>query len=241
MTNRRKERFPAERPCFDIGVARCDIMLSMEAFLLGLSNGVVCIGYCAPILVPYLLGQGSGVLANVSIVARFLLGRLAGYLAFSVLAFAFHTALPASVAVRNLVMGSTYVILSVLLVFYGFRYGTGSPVCAARGSGPFLLKAGRLWPALAPAILGLLTGLTICPPFLLAFTAAVEKTTLTGSVAFFVLFFCGTSVFFLPFPLVGSLKRLSVLSTVGRLAAGIVGLYYFYAGLMLLLGVIKYP
>lgn len=229
------------RPCFDIGVACCDIILSMDAFLLGLSNGVVCISYCAPVLVPYLLGQRSGVFANLGIVARFLLGRLAGYLAFSVLAFTFHTALPASVAARSLLMGSTYIILSVLLVFYGLRYKTGSPACAARGSGLFLLKARRLWPALAPTILGLLTGLTICPPFLLAFTAAVEKTTLTGSVAFFVLFFCGTSVFFLPFPLVGSLKRLSVLSTVGKLAAGIVGLYYFYAGLMLLLGVIKYP
>lgn len=211
----------------------------MDAFLLGLSNGVVCVGYCAPVLVPYLLGQGSGVLANLSIVARFLLGRLAGYLAFSVLAFAFHAALPASVTVRNFIMGSTYVILSVLLVFYGFRYRTGSPVCAARGSDPFLSRTGRLWPALVPAILGLLTGLTICPPFLLAFTAAVEKTTLMGSVAFFFLFFCGTSIFFLPFPLVGSLKRLRVLSTVGKLAAGIVGLYYFYAGLILLLGVIK--
>ena len=213
----------------------------MDAFLLGLSNGVVCIGYCAPVLVPYLLGQRSGVFTNLGIVARFLLGRLAGYLAFSVLAFTFHTALPASVVARSLLMGSTYIILSVLLVFYGLRNRTSSPACAARGSGPFLLKAGRLWPALAPAILGLLTGLTICPPFLLAFAAAVEKTTLTGSVVFFVLFFCGTSVFFLPIPLVGSLKRLSVLSTVGKLAAGIIGLYYFYAGLILLLGVIKYP
>ena len=32
----------------------------MEAFLSGLSNGVLCVAYCAPVLVPYLIGQGRG-------------------------------------------------------------------------------------------------------------------------------------------------------------------------------------
>ena len=210
----------------------------MEAFLLGLSNGVICIGYCAPVLVPYLMGQRSGILANVSIVARFLAGRLAGYLIFSFAARAFHISLSRSPFTRDLIVGSMYIILSVLLVLYGFRHREGTGACAARDPGSFLSKAVALWPPLAPAVLGLLTGLTICPPFLLAFTAAAQKTSLAGSVAFFIFFFCGTSVFFIPFPLIGSLSRINVLSTVGRLAAGIVGIYYFYAGLMLLLGVI---
>lgn len=210
----------------------------MEAFLLGLANGVVCIGYCAPVLVPYLLGQQAGVAANAGIVARFLAGRLAGYLVFSVAAWVFQISVLRSLVVRDALVGSSYIVLSVLLAFYGF-FRKGAPVCAARNNGPLLAHMDRLWPPLAPVTLGLLTGLTICPPFLLAFTAAVQKASLTGSVVFFLLFFCGTSVFFLPFPLIGTLRRFTILSTVGRLASGIIGLYYFYAGLALLIGVIK--
>lgn len=216
----------------------CGIILSMDALLLGLASGVVCIGYCAPVLVPYMLGQQAGVAANAGIVARFLAGRLAGYLFFSIAAWVFQASVLRSLVVRDALVGSSYVILSVLLVIYGFsrEWAHG---CAARNNGPLLARLDKLWPPLVPAALGLMTGLTICPPFLLAFTAAVQKTSLTGSVAFFLLFFCGTSVFFLPFPLIGTLRRFATLSAVGRLAAGIMGLYYFYAGLALLIGVIK--
>lgn len=215
------------------------MILSMEALLLGLSNGVSCIGYCAPVLVPYLLGERSGVAAGAGVVARFLLGRLAGYLCFSIIAFGFQTSLPGSPSARGVLVGSAYIVLSVLLVLYGFRARTDPAVCAARVSGRFVSPVVRLWPALAPAVLGLLTGLSLCPPFLMAFAAAAGKASLAGSVVFFALFFCGTSVFFLPLPLIGSLKRSGVLSTVGRLAAGVVGVYYFYSGLVLLLGAIR--
>lgn len=210
----------------------------MEAFLLGLANGTVCIGYCAPVLVPYLMGQQAGIMGNAGIVARFLGGRLAGYLIFSVAAWALQASLLNSPTARNAVVGCSHVVLSILLVIYGFVRKT-APVCTARTSGGLIARIDRLWPPFAPVALGLLTGLTICPPFLLAFTAALGKASLTGSVMFFLLFFCGTSVFFLPFPLIGALRRLNALSTTGRLAAGIMGIYYFYAGLVLLIGVIK--
>ncbi len=210
----------------------------MEAFILGLASGVVCIGYCAPVLVPYLLGQQAGVAVNTGIVARFLAGRLAGYLIFSVAAWVFQVSVLRSIAVRDALVGSSYTILSILLIFYGF-FRKSVSACAAQNNGSPLAHIDRLWPPLAPAALGLMTGLTICPPFLLAFAAAARKESLAGSVAFFLLFFCGTSVYFLPFPLIGALRRFTVMSTVGRLAAGVIGLYYFYAGLALVIGFIK--
>ncbi len=211
----------------------------MEAFLLGLSNGVTCIGYCAPVLVPYLVGERPGITASAWIVARFLLGRLAGYIAFSVIAFAFHVSLSGSPSARSVLVGSSYIVLSALLILYGFRGRLNTPRCAARQPGRLLSRAIRLWPPLAPVVLGLLTGLTLCPPFLVAFAAAVGKESLSDSIMFFTFFFCGTSILFLPFPLIGSLKRPVILSTIGKLAAGIVGVYYFYAGLALLLGAIR--
>jgi hypothetical protein len=59
-------------------------MVLTERFLLGLANGGVCLAYCAPVLVPYLLGAGDTVRRSVVSVGEFLGGRLAGYLTFAV-------------------------------------------------------------------------------------------------------------------------------------------------------------
>jgi hypothetical protein len=61
-------------------------MVLTDGFLLGLVNGGVCLSYCAPVLVPYLLGEGDTVRRSVASVGGFLGGRLVGYLTFAVLA-----------------------------------------------------------------------------------------------------------------------------------------------------------
>ena len=58
----------------------------MQAFLLGLSYGAVCVAYCAPVLVPYLLGEGNRTWRNYAVLLRFLAGRLLGYLLFGIMA-----------------------------------------------------------------------------------------------------------------------------------------------------------
>jgi len=51
-----------------------------QGFLLGLSTGVFCLGYCAPVLVPYVLAEARPQLGvNLGLVGQFLLGRLAAY------------------------------------------------------------------------------------------------------------------------------------------------------------------
>ena len=62
----------------------------MEAFLPTLSNGALLVSYGAPVLAPYLIGQESGIVHNTRTVCVFLLGRLAGYAAFSLFACGFH-------------------------------------------------------------------------------------------------------------------------------------------------------
>lgn len=203
----------------------------MQAFLLGLSNGAVCIAYCAPVLVPYLLGEGRAVLQNFSVVAQFLSGRLLGYLIFGVMAWVLgHTVLQTS-SWRDLIIGSANMILAVFLVLYGFfRIGA---VCPAEKASRHLTKINAWRPFMLPAAMGLFTGLNFCPPFLLAFTNAAFEASLFQTFAFFFLFFLGTSIFFIPFPVIGGLRRVTVLAVVGKLAAGVMGIYYFYTGLML--------
>jgi sulfite exporter TauE/SafE len=87
-----------------------------------------------------------------------------------------------------------------------------------------------------PAVLGFLTGLNLCPPFLLAFAVATDSGSLSRSLLFFLMFYLGTSLFFLPLPLLSFINRLQIFKTIGRMAAIVVAVYYFYSGIILLGG-----
>jgi sulfite exporter TauE/SafE len=206
----------------------------MEAFLLGFSSGTVCLAYCAPVLVPFLLGEGQGVLRNALLLAEFLLGRLTGYLIFAVFAWAVGLMLLPALAWRQVIFGVAYVLLSILLVLYGFFNLRNW--CAGERAPRFLNRLTNKWPARLPITLGLLTGFNLCPPFLLALTRAANSIGILGSVRFFVFFFLGTAIYFLPMPFLGAFHSFRVLRTVGRLACGIMGIYYFYLGIVMLNG-----
>ncbi len=211
----------------------------MEAFLLGLSNGGVCLAYCAPVLVPCMIAGGGGTAAGVGVLLRFLCGRLAGYLLFAVAAWAVSASVLRD-GYRAPVIAVAYMALAVTLVLYGF-FGIGTRCRASCGR---VSRLARLPGALrlsflAPVAAGLATGLSLCPPFLLAMAGAAEKGSLSYSLFFFFMFFLGASVFLVPVPLLGTLRVYPALKTVGRLAAGLMGVYYFFSGLLMLAGGIK--
>ncbi len=206
----------------------------MQGFVLGLSSGAVCAAYCAPVLVPYLLGEGRGVLRNYLTLLQFLLGRLLGYLSFAVLAWGVNRSFLQSTPQRGLLVGAAYVILSLLLIFYSlFRAGHA---CRTVGDRGFAARLRNAWPTVFLFAMGLATGLNFCPPFLLAFASAAGETSLLRSLFFFLMFFLGTSVFLIPAPFLGLLQRFSALHTVGKMTAGLIGIYYLYLGTTLLAG-----
>jgi len=55
-------------------------------------------------------------------------------------------------------------------------------------------------------------------------------------VLFFAAFFVGTSLYMVPLVLTSALRRWPALQVVGRLAAGVMGLFYLYQGFILCLG-----
>jgi len=208
--------------------------MGIEAFLLGMSSGATCLAYCAPVLVPCLMGGvgGAGLRSDVVTVVRFLSGRLLGYLVFAVVAWCLGLALAPSGRYQELIIGVCYLALSVLLVLYALFEGKSS--CTRTPFHAFLRSVSS--PALFPVAAGLASGLNFCPPFLLATVAGSQAGSLQGSLFFFLAFFLGTSVFFIPFPFVGLLRRYPAVPIVGKLAAGIVGLYYGYLGLTMAIG-----
>ncbi len=203
-------------------------MVLTEGFLLGIASGGVCLAYCAPVLVPYLLGEGNTVRGGAMAVAGFLGGRFIGYLAFAVLAWLTHCAVIDHLPHQKIVIGIVTIGLAALLVAYGFAGRWQA--CLGSTAGTVLAKLPWRNTALLPALLGLITGLNLCPPFLMAFGSAAQLPGLWQSLLFFAAFFVGTSVYVAPLPLLGVVGRREMVKTIGRLAAGVVGLFYLYSG-----------
>jgi len=213
--------------------------MPLEGFLLGLSNGVTCVAYCAPGLFPYLLGEGKSVAQNSALTIQFLLGRLSGYLLFAVIAWSINRSILQPWNGPELLIGLAYVIFSLLLIFYGFFNPT--PSCAMTRMNGLRHRWLTIWPVSLPIIAGFATGLSFCPPFLLAFTGALERTSLLKSMLFFLAFFLGTSTFLIPMPFVGIFRGFSAFRIIGKMAAGLIGLYYLYCGLLMLIGGLRTP
>jgi sulfite exporter TauE/SafE len=205
----------------------------MQGFLLGLANGTTCLAFCAPVLVPFLLGEGQDVRQNLVTLLKFLGGRLGGYTLVGLLAWATGSLLLQATGHQRLVIGMAYVGLAGLLLVSALRK-------KAPSSGSCALESARVrlhrWPALIPLGMGFMAGLKVCPPLLLAFAEAASTGTLIGSLVLFLTFFLGTSIYFIPLSFLGTLKQISTVQIVGKFTAVIVALYYFYAGMLLLTG-----
>jgi hypothetical protein len=207
--------------------------LLLQGFLLGLANGVSCLATCAPVLLPFVVGEGLSVRRSVFPIFQFLCGRLAGYLLFAVFAWEAGARIRAG-AHGGLVFGSVYALIALILIVYGFSSPNGA--CAGRGIRPRLMAALRRHPAVLPGAMGLLTGLSLCPPFVAALAGAVGEVSLTSSLLFFLAFFSATSLYLIPFPFAGMLGRTPAVRMTGRLAAGVMGCYFLYRGLVLIRG-----
>ncbi|HNX66721.1 MAG TPA: sulfite exporter TauE/SafE family protein [Bacteroidales bacterium] len=204
-----------------------------EGFILGLSTGAVCVAYCGPVLIPYLMSESGGLKKSYILVAIFLAGRLSAYLLTALLAGIIGQSVVQQSDSRTLLMGIAYMILSAMLIAYGlYRF---KEICLGHTIKTIEKDKKAKDRFLIPLTGGFLTGINICPPFLLAITGAIDSGTIGGSIMFFLAFFAGTSVYFLPMPVAGMFKRQHVLRIIGKFAALLAGILYFYKGLILLI------
>ncbi len=199
----------------------------MEGFLLGLSCGTGCLVYCAPVFMSYVLVEGHGIKKNYTYLGEFMMGRLVGYIIFAIITWLVNLVLIGQFKENNLLFGVAYIILAIVMIVYALR--KKAPVCVAERT-LSAAKPDKL--RLFPLVLGLLTGLNLCPPFILAIVRAIKIGDLTRNILFFVLFFLGTSIYLLPIPLIGFLKAKKYLISVGKFAAILVAIYYLYTGVI---------
>ena len=207
-----------------------------EALVLGLATGPVCLASCGPVVLPWMLVQSQGVRAHGRQLSVFLAARLAGYLVFAAVAWYVGTtiprAIPQSWAGRSWIFGGTELLLAVALVVYAVGWPRRRCTVQASSSGELVQIGERRSGAVA---LGFLTGINLCPPFLVAGVRAAQQASLLAALVFFVFFFVGTAVWFLPFLSLGLVRRAPAVVTVARMVAVLLACWYLFSGASILI------
>jgi sulfite exporter TauE/SafE len=206
-----------------------------EALVLGLATGPVCLATCGPVVVPWIMVQPQGVRGHSRQLLLFLAARLAGYLVFACAAWLVGSAIPHSWTGRSWLMGGIQILLAAALVVYAA--GWPHRRCAVAkttanlvqiGDAPVTKRSGAL-------ALGFLTGINLCPPFLVAGVRAAQLAHLSAALLFFFCFFAGTAVWFIPFLSLGFLKRTPAVVAVARMVAVLLAFWYGFSGVSILI------
>ena len=206
-----------------------------EALALGLASGPACIAACGPVLVPALLTERAGLKLNAQTLAVFLGARLLGYLMFAVVVWEVGSLASLLPAHRMMLMGAVNVVLAGVLVWYAWLAGRAcGEGCAERKL--VSIGAVKSHRASGAAVLGLLTGLSLCPPFVAAGFRAAQMGSVIQAALFFTFFFVGTTAWFVPFAGLGCIVRNQAVMTVARMTMVIIAVYYLALGIGLLMG-----
>lgn len=206
-----------------------------EALVLGLASGPACVASCGPVVVPSLLAERTGLRINLRYLSAFLGTRLLGYLVFAAVAWQLGSLVSLRLPMRSWVFGLIHLLLAFVLVRYAYSVGRA---CAHSSSNSELVTIAKAGKHRIPgaAVLGFLTGVSLCPPFAVAGVRAAQMASMAAALLFFTVFFLGTSDWFVPFAGLGWVRRNEAVTTVARMAMMLIALYYLYVGLTVLFG-----
>lgn len=191
-------------------------MFFLQGFLAGLSVGVYCIGICLPVVIPILLSQRRHLKSAFWVILEFSLGRLLGYVLFG--AIIGWLGWKIDNPIIHLVISLGSLILAVLMIAYimGFWF-LGAKVCARRFN---QIKI--------PFVLGFLTGINVCPPFLASVGYIFALGNVLAGIGYFLMFFLGTSVYIVPLGFLYSLTTSEIFRKVAQICGLLAGLYFLY-------------
>jgi sulfite exporter TauE/SafE len=211
------------------------VVLFGEALTLGLVSGPACMAACGPVLVPSLLAEQTGFRRHFRFLSTFLGARLLGYLVFAAAAWEIGALVSMAPGSRVLLMGAVNVLLACVLFWYAY---SARKICGSSCSISKLVNIGATKESrmAGAAMLGFLTGFSLCPPFVAAGVRAAELGSVTQALLFFIFFFVGTSVWFVPFIGIGCIARNQAVLTVARMTMTLIALYYLFLGIAMLMG-----
>jgi hypothetical protein len=200
-----------------------------DSFILGISSGSACLVTCGMVMFPYLMSGAAGVKRIATDLALFLFTRLIAYFILATLSWYFGQAIFSNQIVRNVVPGILYIVFAAMLVWYSIS-NNRSKECPAK----IVMTVERR--RLVPIILGVVNSFAFCPALFIILTKGATQGTLSQSYIAFLAFFIGSSIWFLPLPLAGKMKRNEILKTIGVLATGLAGIIFMIKGLTNIIG-----
>jgi sulfite exporter TauE/SafE len=195
----------------------------LDALALGLASGVSCVAGCAPLALPFVLCEEQPGLSKVAArLALMLLGRLIGYLAVGLALGALGMLAASSLdpALARTVGRISNGAAGLFLLATGLAGSfPGKRPCRVLQA-----TAGRAASAL---LIGLATGLSLCPPFVAAASRVFGSYSSLQGALYFGLFFLGTSLYFAPLLGVSFIRgHQSEIRTVARISCILVGGYF---------------
>ncbi len=193
--------------------------LFIQPFLLGLSVGLYCFAYCLPFVGPYLVSEKRRGIENFKVILQFITGRFFGYLLFG----AFFGYLGEKIAspTVNLILIISLMVLSIFLILHALGLLKPGWLCVLK-----IEKHRQKF----PLAMGFLMGVNLCPPFLMSLTYVLTLGNLLKGIIYFLMFFIGTSLYFLPIAFLGFLNKMKEFRAVARIAALIVGIGFLIYG-----------
>lgn len=192
---------------------------AITGFLAGLSVGIYCIGACLPIFVPLILADKQSTFSSLRIVLEFSLGRLLGYLTFGGLVGYLGETVSLGL-IHQLVKLATLLMGIVLIIF-------------SLGFLSWKRKACKIFFAKVrvPVLLGFLTGVNVCPPFLASLSYVFTLKNFLSSILYFLFFFLGTSFYIIPLGVLGVFSHSNRLQKIAHLSGVFAGIYFIISSL----------
>jgi len=201
----------------------------IDSLILGLSSGSACVATCGIVMFPYLMSGTAGIKKITIDLSIFMITRFTTYFILATLSWYFGQALFSNPVVRNIVPGILYIVLSCMLVYYSITKSR-KPNCQVKLITSIHNKK------LIPVLIGIVNSLGFCPALFIVLTKGATQNSLIQSYLTFTAFFIGSSVWFLPLPFVGKIKKVEILKTIGILATGLAGIIFMIKGVTNLIG-----
>jgi hypothetical protein len=201
----------------------------LETFILGLSTGSACLLTCGMVIFPYLMAGAAGTKRIFTDIIIFLITRLIVYTILATLAWYFGKSVLISPVFTNYFSGALYIVFAGMLVWYSIDRNR-QPDCPARMTKTINNKK------LVPVFLGIVNSLGFCPALILILTKSATQDSLLHSYLAFLGFFAGSSLYFLPLPLAGGIRKKKIFETIGILATGLAGIIFIIKGLTNIIG-----
>jgi len=182
-------------------------------YLAGFSIGVYCLGLCLPVFLPILLSEKRNIKKSFWLVVEFSLGRLGGYLFFGLIFGWLGQTIKSNLVHQIVSLANLW--LGISMILYSLR-AINQKFCPAK------LFNYLKWTFLV----GFLTGVNICPPFLASLTYVFNLRDVFLSLIYFFTFFLGTSTYIIPAAIFGFFSKIPWLQKLGQISGFFVGFYF---------------